>query len=90
MIIPPGSTIGIVGGGQLGRMLAIAAARLGYDCHIFAPEADPPAARVAARATRAPYDDLPALRAFADAVDAPRVGAAWERLGASGSPGRPS
>ena len=50
MIVPPGSTIGIVGGGQLGRMLAIAAARLGYDCHIFAPEADPPAARVAARA----------------------------------------
>ena len=69
MIIAPGSTIGIVGGGQLGRMLAIAAARLGYDCHIFAPEADPPAARVAARATRADYDDLAALRAFADIVD---------------------
>ena len=69
MIVPPGSTIGIIGGGQLGRMLAIAAARLGYDCHIFAPEADPPAARVAARATRAAYDDLTALRAFADAVD---------------------
>ena len=69
MIVPPGSTIGIVGGGQLGRMLALAAARLGYDCHIFAPEADPPAARVAARATRAPYDDLAALRAFAGAVD---------------------
>ena len=69
MSIDPGSTIGIVGGGQLGRMLALAAARLGYDCHIYAPEADPPAARVAARATRAPYDDLAALRAFADAVD---------------------
>ena len=69
MTIPPGSTIGIVGGGQLGRMLAIAAARLGYDCHIFAPELDPPAARVAARATRAAYDDIDALRAFADAVD---------------------
>ena len=69
MIVAPGSTIGIVGGGQLGRMLAIAAARLGYDCHIFAPEADPPAARVAARATRAAYDDFAALRDFADAVD---------------------
>ena len=69
MIVPPGSTIGIVGGGQLGRMLAIAAARLGYNCHIFAPEADPPAARVAARATQADYDDLAALRTFADSVD---------------------
>ena len=69
MTVAPGSTIGIVGGGQLGRMLAIAAARLGYDCHIFAPEADPPAARVAARATRAAYDDLAALREFANAVD---------------------
>ena len=69
MIVEPGSTIGIVGGGQLGRMLAMAAARIGYDCHIFAPEADPPAARVAARVTRAAYDDLAALRAFADAVD---------------------
>ena len=69
MIVAPGSTIGIVGGGQLGRMLAIAAARLGNDCHIYAPEADPPAARVAARATRAAYDDLAALRAFADTVD---------------------
>ncbi|HEY0164912.1 MAG TPA: 5-(carboxyamino)imidazole ribonucleotide synthase [Sphingomicrobium sp.] len=69
MIIGPGSTIGIIGGGQLGRMLAIAAARLGYDCHIFAPEADPPAARVSAKCTRAPYADLAALRAFADAVD---------------------
>jgi 5-(carboxyamino)imidazole ribonucleotide synthase len=67
--VPPGSTIGIVGGGQLGRMLALAAARLGYDCHIYAPETDPPAARVAARATRAPYEDLAALRAFADAVE---------------------
>ena len=69
MIIPPGSTIGIIGGGQLGRMLANAAAELGYDCHVFAPDADPPAARVAARVTRAPYDDLAALREFADAVD---------------------
>ena len=69
MIVPPGSTIGIIGGGQLGRMLSMAAAELGYDCHVFAPDADPPAARVAARATRAAYDDFAALRGFADAVD---------------------
>ena len=48
MILPPGSTIGIVGGGQLGRMLAMAAAQIGYRCHIYAPDADPPAAEVAA------------------------------------------
>ncbi|MEO6255923.1 MAG: 5-(carboxyamino)imidazole ribonucleotide synthase [Sphingomicrobium sp.] len=68
-IIGPGSTIGIIGGGQLGRMLATAAAELGYDCHVFAPDADPPAARVAARSTRADYDDVAALREFAAAVD---------------------
>ena len=69
MTVAPGSTIGIVGGGQLGRMLAIAAAELGYDCHVIAPDLDPPAARVAARFTRARYDDADALKAFADAVD---------------------
>lgn len=67
--IPPGSVIGIVGGGQLGRMTAIAAARLGYRCHIFCPDADPPAAHVAAAHTRAAYDDAEALGAFAAAVD---------------------
>ena len=41
--LPPGATIGILGGGQLGRMLALAAARLGFRCHIFAPENDSPA-----------------------------------------------
>lgn len=69
MIIPPGSTIGIVGGGQLGRMLSVAAARLGYKCHVFAPGADPPAAHVAAGVTRAAYDDVDALRSFAEHVD---------------------
>jgi len=69
MIIPPGSTIGIVGGGQLGRMIAIAAARLGYKCHIFAPDRDSPASDVAAGATVAAYDDISALQRFADAVD---------------------
>jgi 5-(carboxyamino)imidazole ribonucleotide synthase len=47
MTVPPGSTIGIVGGGQLGRMLAMAAAQLGYKCHIYAPDEAPPAAEVA-------------------------------------------
>lgn len=46
MTIPPGSTIGILGGGQLGKMLAVAAAQLGYRCHVFAPEANPPAVGV--------------------------------------------
>ena len=47
--LPPGSTIGILGGGQLGRMLAIAAAQLGFDVHIFTDEPDSPASRVAAK-----------------------------------------
>jgi 5-(carboxyamino)imidazole ribonucleotide synthase len=66
---PPNSTIGIFGGGQLGRMTAMAAARLGYKCHIYAPETDIPAAQVAAEATRAPYDDQAALEEFARSVD---------------------
>jgi 5-(carboxyamino)imidazole ribonucleotide synthase len=69
MTIRPGSTIGIVGGGQLGRMLAVAAAQLGYKCHVLDPHEDPPAAQVAARFTRAPYDDRAALRSFANEVD---------------------
>lgn len=67
--IPPGASIGIIGGGQLGRMAALAAARLGYDCVILTPEADSPASRVARDAVVAPYDDPAALAAFADAVD---------------------
>jgi 5-(carboxyamino)imidazole ribonucleotide synthase len=69
MILPPGSTIGILGGGQLGRMLALAAARLGFDTHIYTDEADSPAARVAAFETLAAYDDSAALRAFAANTD---------------------
>lgn len=65
----PGSTIGILGGGQLGRMIALAAARLGYRCHIFTPETDSPAAQVSAACTVAAYDDRAALTAFAQAVD---------------------
>ncbi len=64
-----GATIGILGGGQLGRMLAVAAARLGFRTHIFEPGANPPAADVAHAATTAGYDDVAALKAFANAVD---------------------
>ncbi len=69
MTVPPGSTIGIVGGGQLGRMLSIAAARLGYRCHIFDPHEHPPAADVAAFFTRAEFFDTAALEKFGDSVD---------------------
>ncbi|WP_028968837.1 5-(carboxyamino)imidazole ribonucleotide synthase [Sphingomonas sp. URHD0057] len=69
MTIPPGSTIGILGGGQLGRMLSIAAARLGYKCHIFDPHESPCAADVAAAHTRAAFDDVAALERFASEVD---------------------
>lgn len=68
-VLPPGSVIGILGGGQLGRMLSVAAARLGYRTHIYEPAANPPAADVAHAVTRAPYEDQGALQAFADAVD---------------------
>lgn len=69
MIVPPGSTIGIVGGGQLGRMLAMAAAQLGYRCHIYAPDEHPPAADVAAFVTRGAFDDEAALARFGGSVD---------------------
>ena len=64
----PGQTIGILGGGQLGRMLAMAAARLGFHVHIFEPGVAP-AGEVAGRLTTAGYDDVEALEAFARSVD---------------------
>lgn len=64
-MIPPGETIGILGGGQLGRMLAVAAAQLGYRCHVYSPEAEPIAADVCAQATRAAWSDSAAMAAFA-------------------------
>ena len=67
--LAPGAVIGILGGGQLGRMSALAAAWLGYRCHIFCPEADSPAGQVTNLATVAAYDDEPALARFAAAVD---------------------
>lgn len=68
-MIAPGSIIGIVGGGQLGRMLAMAGAQLGYKCHIFDPHERPCAADVAAFFTRARFDDRAALEGFAAEVD---------------------
>jgi 5-(carboxyamino)imidazole ribonucleotide synthase len=67
--LPPGSTIGVLGGGQLGRMLALAAARLGFDAAILTPQADSPASRVAARTIVAPYDDAAALKELAGVAD---------------------
>ncbi|MGI9419346.1 MAG: ATP-grasp domain-containing protein, partial [Geminicoccaceae bacterium] len=69
MILAPNSTIGIVGGGQLGRMIGMAAARLGYRVHVLTDQADSSAAQITNRITVAAYDDLDAMRVFADAVD---------------------
>ena len=67
--LPPGSTIGIVGGGQLGRMMALAAARLGFDVAVLAREADSPAGRVSAREVVGGYGDPGALRKLAEISD---------------------
>ena len=67
--ILPGATLGVLGSGQLGRMFAMAAHRLGYRVHIFSPDADSPAGQVADEETVAAYDDLDAVRAFASVVD---------------------
>ena len=67
--LPPNATIGIIGGGQLGRMSALAAARLGYRCHVLTPEPCSPASQVSAGTTLGDYEDPAALRAFAEAVD---------------------
>ena len=67
--LSPNGIIGIVGGGQLGRMLALAAAELGLKTHIYCPEDNCPAAQVATTFTQAPYDDMSALTAFAAEVD---------------------
>ncbi len=67
--LSPGSTIGILGGGQLGRMLALAAARLGFDVAILEPEADAPATRVSAHVVQTAYDDPEGLKALAELAD---------------------
>ncbi|WP_198372184.1 5-(carboxyamino)imidazole ribonucleotide synthase [Roseomonas rosulenta] len=66
--LAPGAVIGILGGGQLGRMSALAAARLGYACHVYAPEPDSPGMQVAAHSTVAAYEDRDALARFAASV----------------------
>lgn len=68
-LLPPGSVIGILGGGQLGRMTAMAAAQLGYDVHVYCGDPNEPAAQVARHVTVAAYDDETALTRFAEAVD---------------------
>ena len=68
-LILPGSTIGVLGGGQLGRMFAMAARRLGYRVHTLAPDHDTPTGQIADVEINASYDDLDAVRAFAQAVD---------------------
>lgn len=67
--IPPGSTIGILGSGQLGRMLALAARRMGYGVQVYSPDAQTPAGQIADREWTAPYDDLDQLAQFAASVD---------------------
>jgi 5-(carboxyamino)imidazole ribonucleotide synthase len=67
--ILPGSTIGVLGSGQLGRMLGIAARRLGYRLHTYSPDRDSPTGQIADTEVAGRYDDLAALRTFADAVD---------------------
>ena len=68
-MITPGSTIGILGGGQLGRMLILAGRALGYRFHVFEPSGPCPAGHVADKEVNAPYSDEAALRAFAEGVD---------------------
>ncbi len=69
-VVAPGGTLGIIGGGQLGLMTSLAAARLGIKCHIYCPEAGSPAFSVSDAHTCAPYENLDALARFADSVDA--------------------
>jgi 5-(carboxyamino)imidazole ribonucleotide synthase len=68
-IIAPGAALGVLGGGQLGRMFAIAARRMGYRVHVFAPEGDSPSGQIADLEVTAPYTDLDALRTFAGGVE---------------------
>ncbi len=65
----PGSTVGVMGGGQLGRMFAIAARRMGYRVHTFSPDEDTPTGQLADREVAASYDDAAAVRDFARGID---------------------
>ena len=68
-MLKPGSRIGILGGGQLGRMLAVAASRLGFTSHIFDPNVNSPASQVTCKTLTASYEDKRALIKFANSVD---------------------
>jgi len=93
--ILPGSTIGVLGSGQLGRMFTIAARRMGYHVHTFSPETDTPTGQVADVEIKAHYDDLIAVRSFASEVDVvtfefENVPAATAQAAAECAPVRPS
>jgi len=94
-VIPPGSTIGVLGSGQLGRMFAIAARRMGYRVHTLSPDDDTPTGQVADREVKAAYDDLDAVRDFARGVDVvtfefENVSAAATTAAAGHAPVRPA
>ena len=93
--ILPGSILGVLGGGQLGRMFALAARRMGYRVTVFAPEDDTPAGQIAYREVRAAYDDLGAVERFAQDVDVvtfefENIPAATAAAAARHAPVRPS
>jgi 5-(carboxyamino)imidazole ribonucleotide synthase len=93
--ILPGATLGVLGGGQLGRMFAIAARRMGYRVHSFSPEDDTPTGQLSDREVRAAYDDLDAVRSFARGVDVvtfefENVPAATAEAAAGEAPVRPA
>jgi 5-(carboxyamino)imidazole ribonucleotide synthase len=94
-IIPPGSTVGVLGSGQLGRMFAIAAREMGYRVHTLSPDDDTPTGQVADLEFVAPYDDLDAVRAFARGVkvvsfEFENVPTATARAAADHAPVRPA
>lgn len=91
----PGATVGVLGGGQLGRMFAMAARRLGYRVHTLAPEYDTPTGQIADIEVQSAYDDLDRIRSFARAVDVvtfefENVPAATVQAAAEHAPVRPS
>lgn len=93
--ILPGATLGVLGGGQLGRMFTLAARRMGYRVTVFAPDDDTPAGQIAYREIRAPYDDLDAVRRFASQVSVvtfefENVPADTAAAAAEGAPVRPA
>lgn len=67
--ILPGATLGVLGSGQLGRMFAMAAARMGYEVHVFSPDPNSPTSQVASHETVADYNDADAVSKFAKSVD---------------------